>query len=136
MSSSSSSSCSRNNKPRIYRIGTDGNVYCNHEMVAVKRVAGSRSSRQGKEFYGCPLWPNSDCKFFVWKEDVDGTNNLVEINKALQMKIANLEIDNMVLMEENKNLRKKADQNIKSRICLIAELVLGFVFWFDCSTSF
>ncbi|KAJ0935398.1 hypothetical protein HanRHA438_Chr03g0118881 [Helianthus annuus] len=49
-SSSSSSSSVRNNKPKIYRIGTDRNVYCNHDMVAVKRVASSRSSREGQEF--------------------------------------------------------------------------------------
>ncbi|MFS7920438.1 hypothetical protein Hanom_Chr03g00224891 [Helianthus anomalus] len=96
-SSSSSSSSVRNNKPKIYMIGTDGNVYCNHDMVAAKRVAGSHRIASS----------------FFWKEDVDvncygeGNTNLVKINKALQMKIANLEIEKMVLMEENNELKKR-----------------------------
>ncbi|MFS7990481.1 hypothetical protein Hanom_Chr11g01059341 [Helianthus anomalus] len=136
MSSSSSSSCSRNNKPRIYRIRADGNVYCKHDMVAVKRVAGSRSSKQWNEFYGCLSWLKSDCKFFVWKEDIDvnwygeGNNNLVEINNAFQMKIANLEIEKTVFMEEDNKLRKKVGLDFTSRTYFIAALVLGFVFWF------
>ncbi|KAK1411621.1 hypothetical protein QVD17_38177 [Tagetes erecta] len=71
MSSSSSSSILPFKKLKSFRLGTDGNVYCNHNMVAVLRVAGSRSFRHGHEFYGCPLWPESDSKFFIWKEYVD-----------------------------------------------------------------
>ncbi|MFS7971660.1 hypothetical protein Hanom_Chr09g00835461 [Helianthus anomalus] len=47
MSSNSSSPSIRSQNPKIFRLGTDGNVYCNHELLAIRRVAGNRSSRQG-----------------------------------------------------------------------------------------
>ncbi|MFS7965607.1 hypothetical protein Hanom_Chr09g00764201 [Helianthus anomalus] len=50
MSSNSSSLSIRSQNPKIFRLGTDGNVYCNHELLAMRRVAGNRSSRQGEEF--------------------------------------------------------------------------------------
>ncbi|KAJ0576188.1 hypothetical protein HanIR_Chr05g0221421 [Helianthus annuus] len=95
-------------------------------MVAVKRVAGSRSSRQVHDFYGClyglEVNSKSDSKFFVWKEDVDvnsygkGKSNLVEINKELQIKIANLEIEKIILMEENTKLKKRWSRCYKHNI--------------------
>ncbi|KAI3806130.1 hypothetical protein L1987_22022 [Smallanthus sonchifolius] len=76
-------------------------------MVAIRRVAGSRSARQGHEFYGCLLWPRSDCKFFIWKQQVDvmfsdGGNILELKNKALEMKIANMEIEKMIYKKRTK----------------------------------
>ncbi|KAI3803129.1 hypothetical protein L1987_31278 [Smallanthus sonchifolius] len=56
----------------------------------------------------------SDCKFFIWKQQVDvmfsdgGNSNILELkNKALEMKIANLEVEKMMLQEENKTLKNK-----------------------------
>ncbi|MFS7955845.1 hypothetical protein Hanom_Chr07g00647521 [Helianthus anomalus] len=54
----------------------------------------------------------SDCKFFLWKEDVDnmfiersnGTSTLVTFK---HMKIKNLGLHNMLLTEENKNLKAR-----------------------------
>ncbi|KAK1419142.1 hypothetical protein QVD17_28301 [Tagetes erecta] len=71
MSTSSSSSSVMREKPKIFKVSTDGQVYCNHDMVALCRVTGHRSSRPGQPWFGCPLWPSMDCKFFMWKEDVD-----------------------------------------------------------------
>ncbi|KAK1441656.1 hypothetical protein QVD17_07719 [Tagetes erecta] len=83
-------------------------------MVALCRVAGHRSSRPGQPWFGCPLWPSMDYKFFMWKEDVDvvfakeGNWKVLELkNKALEMKIENLEVEKMILVEENKKLRMK-----------------------------
>ncbi|KAD3338034.1 hypothetical protein E3N88_33555 [Mikania micrantha] len=96
----------RNNQIRIFKVGVDDNVYYKYDMVAIMRVAGSRSTRQGHEFYGCPLWPRLDCKFFIWKEEVDamfsdGCNHklLESKNKALEMKIANLKVKKTMLEE-------------------------------------
>ncbi|KAL8255079.1 hypothetical protein R6Q59_033300 [Mikania micrantha] len=58
MSSSSSSSSIRKKHIRIFKVGFNGNVYCNHDMVAITRIAESRSTRQGHKFYGCILWPS------------------------------------------------------------------------------
>ncbi|KAI3811294.1 hypothetical protein L1987_21015 [Smallanthus sonchifolius] len=105
-------------------------------MVAIRRVAGSRSARQGHEFYGCRLWPRSDCKFFIWKQQVDvmfsdgGNSNILELkNKALEMKIANLEVEKMMLQEENKTLKnKQAFCNVMSTKSYV--VVLPFhLFW-------
>ncbi|KAK1412506.1 hypothetical protein QVD17_33814 [Tagetes erecta] len=114
MSTSSSSSSVMREKPKIFKVSTDGQVYCNHDMVALCRVAGHKSSRPGQPWFGCPLWPSMDCKFFMWKEDVDvvfakeGNWKVLELkNKALEMKIENLEVEKMILVEENKKLRMK-----------------------------
>ncbi|KAK1421605.1 hypothetical protein QVD17_24077 [Tagetes erecta] len=49
---------------------------------------------------------------FMWKEDVDavfakeGNWKVLELkNKALEMKIENLDVEKMILVEENKKLR-------------------------------
>ncbi|MFS7961299.1 putative transcription factor GRF family [Helianthus anomalus] len=95
MSSSSSSSSIRSKNPKIFRLCTDRRVYCNHELVAIRRVAVNRSSRQGEEFYGCPLWPGSDCKFFIWKQfDVD-------VVLSSECKCRFVDMDNARLVLEN-----------------------------------
>ncbi|XP_022008476.1 uncharacterized protein LOC110907865 [Helianthus annuus] len=106
MSSSSTSAVIR--KPKVFKVDLDGNLYCHHDVVAVLRVAGRKSERHGQEFYGCSHWPRGDCKFFLWKEDVDkmfversyGTSTQVTFK---DLKIKNLELHNMLLIEENKN---------------------------------
>ncbi|KAK1431083.1 hypothetical protein QVD17_14303 [Tagetes erecta] len=110
----STSTSSPSRKPRIFKVATDGKIYCNHDMVAICRVAGNRSTRPSHAFYGCPLWPSMDCKFFIWKEDVDAIfagheyRKVLELrNNALEIKIANLEVEKMMLEEENKNLKLK-----------------------------
>ncbi|KAL8256332.1 hypothetical protein R6Q59_031399 [Mikania micrantha] len=71
MSSSSSSSSVQKKQIRIFKFGVDGNVYCNHDMVAIMRVARSRSTRQGHEFYGFPLWPLLTFLTFPYESLVD-----------------------------------------------------------------
>ncbi|MFS8032061.1 putative transcription factor GRF family [Helianthus anomalus] len=71
MSSSSTCASSVFRNPKIFKVDLEGNVYSHHDIVAVIRVVGRKSLRQGQEFYGCSHWAISDCKFFLWKEDVD-----------------------------------------------------------------
>ncbi|KAJ0694824.1 putative transcription factor GRF family [Helianthus annuus] len=71
MSSSSTSASSLIRKPKLFKVDLDGNVYCHHDIVVVLRVVGRKSERHGQQFYACFHWPRSDCKFFLWKEDVD-----------------------------------------------------------------
>ncbi|MFS7934063.1 hypothetical protein Hanom_Chr05g00387101 [Helianthus anomalus] len=62
MSSSYSSNTSQSHKPRIFSVDLEGNVYCHHYWLAVRRVAGLRSSRAGHEFYR--LWMSTlACEF-------------------------------------------------------------------------
>ncbi|KAJ0872500.1 putative transcription factor GRF family [Helianthus annuus] len=121
--SSSSSPLIRSQNPKIFRLGTDGNVYCNHELLAIRRVAGNRSSRQGEEFYGCPLWPRSDCKFFVWKQEVDVVL-ATECNCGVsEMKNARVAIEKRVLEEENRRLRKPSKKAYFLAVVWIALLM-------------
>ncbi|KAL9995781.1 putative transcription factor GRF family [Helianthus debilis subsp. tardiflorus] len=137
MSSSSTSCLIR--RPRLFKVDLDGNVYCHHDILAVIRVAGLKSQRHGEEFYGCSHWPRGDCKFFLWKQDVDnmflersyGTSTTVTFK---DMKIKNLELQNQLLIEENNNLKAmRFDRKMKSKklyvlTFLIASAIL-FYLW-------
>ncbi|KAJ0458133.1 putative transcription factor GRF family [Helianthus annuus] len=129
MSSSSTSGLIR--KPKVFKVDLDGNVYCHHDIVAVLRVAGLKSERHGEEFYGCSHWPRGDCKFFLWKEDVDkmfversyGTSTQVTFK---DLKIKNLKLHNMLLIEENKNLKAmRFDTKTKSKKPYVLTFVIA-----------
>ncbi|KAL8231220.1 hypothetical protein R6Q57_000998 [Mikania cordata] len=144
MSSTSSTAHSVNKNPKIFKIDLDRNLYCKHDLIAVRRVVQRKSSRIGQEFYGCPLWPNMDCKFFLWKEDVDTmfrehescmTSLLPENPKSYElMKMRNLDLENMLLTEENKHLKEmlqKSNAKYKIRNVLgLVFVVIGIWFFF------
>ncbi|MFS7980817.1 putative transcription factor GRF family [Helianthus anomalus] len=74
-------------------------------------VAVNRSSRHGEEFYGCSLWPRSDCKFFVWKQEVDA--------------VLARECNCGVLEEENRRLRKSL-----KKACFLAVVCIALsMYW-------
>ncbi|KAJ0470421.1 hypothetical protein HanIR_Chr14g0718641 [Helianthus annuus] len=123
MSSSSTSGLIR--RPRLFKVDLDGNVYCHHDILAVVRVAGLKSQRHGEEFYGC------DCKFFLWKQDVDnmflersyGTSTTVTFK---DMKIKNLELQNQLLIEENNNLKAmRCDPKMKSKKLYVLSFLIA-----------
>ena len=60
MSSSSSSSSHASQKPKLIRVDYEGNVYCNHDIIAATKVAGLHKSRPGEEFFCYSLWPVSE----------------------------------------------------------------------------
>ncbi|KAJ0511360.1 putative transcription factor GRF family [Helianthus annuus] len=132
MSSSSTSSTSGLiRRPRLFKVDLDGNVYCHHDILAVVRVAGLKSQRHGEEFYGCSHWPRGDCKFFLWKQDVDnmflersyGTSTTVTFK---DMKIKNLELQNQLLIEENNNLKAmRCDPKMKSKKLYVLSFLIA-----------
>ncbi|MFS7906024.1 putative transcription factor GRF family [Helianthus anomalus] len=125
MSSSSSSFSIRSKIPKIFRLGTDGRVYCNHELVTIRRVAGNRSSRQGEEFYGCPLWPGSDCKFFMWKQEVDAVLSSECNCRFTEMDNERLVFEKTLIEEENKSLKKRS-----KKACFVVIVCIAVVlFW-------
>ncbi|KAJ0914885.1 putative transcription factor GRF family [Helianthus annuus] len=111
MSSSSNSSWSVNRTPKLFKVDLDGNLYCHHEVVVVLRIAGPKSVRHGDQFYGCPQWPLSDCKFFMWKQDFDkffeahSTCSSSPVSYQ-ELKNENLELQNKLLLEENRMAEK------------------------------
>ncbi|KAF5820963.1 putative transcription factor GRF family [Helianthus annuus] len=125
MSSSSSSSTIRSKNPKIFRLGTDGRVYCNHELVAIRRVAGNQSSRQGEEFYGCPLWPGSDCKFFMWKQEVDVVLSSECNCRFVEMDNERLIFEKTLIEEENKSLKKQ----LKKACFVVIVCIAVVLFW-------
>ncbi|MFS7988659.1 hypothetical protein Hanom_Chr11g01037491 [Helianthus anomalus] len=113
MSWNSSCPSIRSQNPKIFRLCTDGNVNCNHELLEIRRVAGNRSLRQGEEFYGCPLWPvdvvlASECNCGVY-----------------EMKNARVAIEKRVLEEENRGLRKPS-----KKACFLAVFCIALsMYW-------
>ncbi|MFS7942414.1 putative transcription factor GRF family [Helianthus anomalus] len=107
MSSSSTSSSTVSRNPKLFKVDLEGNVYCHHDVVAVVRVVGRKSVRQGQQFYGCSHWPRSDCKFFLWKEDVDKMFNQHASQCRFSSSSEDLKYENMVLVEENRWLKAK-----------------------------
>ncbi|KAK1425136.1 hypothetical protein QVD17_20481 [Tagetes erecta] len=140
MKSSSSSSSSVTKNPKIFKVDLEGNVYCNHDMVSIIRVAGRRSPRIGQKFHGCPLWPRMDYKFFMWKEDADKVlkeqanhTEIKQMPSTLEnLKIEYLDLQNKMLVEENKML-KEMNKRLKEENVLLGKSkwgithVLGFV---------
>ncbi|MFS7972155.1 hypothetical protein Hanom_Chr09g00841411 [Helianthus anomalus] len=51
MSSSSTSSSTVFKNPNFFKVDLEGNVYCHHDVIAVIRVVGLKSVRQGQQFY-------------------------------------------------------------------------------------
>ncbi|MFS7977601.1 putative transcription factor GRF family [Helianthus anomalus] len=125
MSSSSSSSSIRSKNPKIFRLGNDGRVYCNHDLVAIRRVAANRSSRQGEEFYGCPPWPGSDCKFFMWKQEVDVVLSSECKCRFVEMDNERLVFEKTLIEEENKSLNKQS----KKACFVVIVCIAAVLFW-------
>ncbi|KAL8230365.1 hypothetical protein R6Q57_000143 [Mikania cordata] len=104
MSSTSSTAHSVNKNPKIFKIDLDRNLYCKHDLIAVRRVVQRKSSRIGQEFYGCPLWPVNT----MFREHESCMTSLLPENpKSYEvMKMRNLELEKMLLTEENKHLKE------------------------------
>ncbi|KAI7724897.1 LOW QUALITY PROTEIN: hypothetical protein M8C21_005434, partial [Ambrosia artemisiifolia] len=77
---------------KILRIGIDGKLYCEHNLVAPLRVGGTCTSRPGHEFYECPYaLRRGDCSVFFWKEDVDNYVLRGHEKRALEVQKKKLE---------------------------------------------
>ncbi|KAK1427473.1 hypothetical protein QVD17_16159 [Tagetes erecta] len=120
MSSASSSTSSYKKNTKRFKVDTEGNVYCNHDLIAIQRVAGRRSVRMGQEFYGCTLWPNEDCKFFMWKEEFDDflkKHGSCNCCATKEQELVYAQMQNLKLQDEIKNLKlqlslKKSNWNL------------------------
>ncbi|KAI7755241.1 LOW QUALITY PROTEIN: hypothetical protein M8C21_027016 [Ambrosia artemisiifolia] len=86
---------------KILRIGIDGKLYCEHNLVAPLRVAGTCTSRPGHEFYECPYaLRRGDCNVFFWKEDVDNYVLRGAEKRALEVQKEKLEEEKGLLERE------------------------------------
>ncbi|MFS7996978.1 hypothetical protein Hanom_Chr12g01136291 [Helianthus anomalus] len=111
--------------PKLIKVDLDGNLYCYHEIVAVLRMAGPKSVRHGDQFYGCPQWLLSDCKFFMFKQDFDKffeahSNYSSSPESYEELKNENLQLENKLLLEENKTEKTNSWQKVyvEATICV------------------
>ncbi|KAI7756470.1 hypothetical protein M8C21_026820, partial [Ambrosia artemisiifolia] len=110
MSSSSSYKLKSSSNLRILRIGTDGKLYCEHNLVVPLKVAGTCTARPGHEFYECPFaLRRGDCNVFFWKEDVDNCVLRGADKRALEVEKEKLEEEKGLLEKEVACLRGKVD---------------------------
>ncbi|KAI7734597.1 hypothetical protein M8C21_001405, partial [Ambrosia artemisiifolia] len=110
MSSSSSHKLKSSSNLKILRIGTDGKLYCEHNLVAPLKVAGTCTARPGHEFYECPFaLRRGDCNVFLWKEDVDNYVLRGADKRALEVQKEKLEEEKGLLEKEVACLKDKVD---------------------------
>ncbi|MFS7991840.1 hypothetical protein Hanom_Chr12g01075301 [Helianthus anomalus] len=102
MSSSSNSPSSVSRNPKIFKVDLERNVYC-FELLN-KKVFDKVN------IFTIALIGRSDCKFFLWKEDV---HNMFKQHSSHckfsyeDLKFQNMELLYMVLVEEKKMLKAK-----------------------------
>ncbi|MFS7890049.1 hypothetical protein Hanom_Chr00s000006g01614181 [Helianthus anomalus] len=123
LTSSSSISC-LNKNPKFFKVDLDGNVYCNHDMLAILRVVSRKRDRIGKEFYGCPLWP-------VNLENVFKSTSMANNPSYEGLKMENLKLQNKILEEENRKLRQRLSmEKYKwNSSCLLGFAIVMAIWW-------
>ncbi|KAI7755334.1 hypothetical protein M8C21_028081, partial [Ambrosia artemisiifolia] len=91
-------------------VGTNGKVYCYHNLLAAVRQAGTCAARPGEEFYECPYaLGRFHCSLFVWKHDVDNIILQPSERRVLQSEYERLERDKDVLEREVAGLKAKVN---------------------------
>ncbi|KAH9613404.1 hypothetical protein KSS87_015211 [Heliosperma pusillum] len=116
-------------RPRI------GSILCKHNLGAVLRTA-KKGPHVGKNFYGCPLWPNG-CGFFNLEEEMNleiGSKTKVEVDeiKNLEAKLKKLDMKNEKLKLQLMKLKVEVDKHSKGeKIVMFALLASWIVFAFS-----
>ncbi|KAL2922466.1 DNA topoisomerase 3-alpha, partial [Bienertia sinuspersici] len=78
-------------------------MYCYHNEVAPLRVVKHNGPNQGKQFYGCPHWPQKTCGFFKWTHEVQNVDDLQYM--VLEKDTALIELEH-----EKKTLKKEVEE--------------------------
>ncbi|KAI7736327.1 hypothetical protein M8C21_019381 [Ambrosia artemisiifolia] len=95
---------------RIFKVGTNGKVYCEHNLLAALRQAGTCASRPGEEFYECPFaLGRSHCSLFVLKYEVENVILEATERRALQNQYERFEMEKGLLEREVITLKSKVD---------------------------
>ncbi|MFS7921026.1 hypothetical protein Hanom_Chr03g00231781 [Helianthus anomalus] len=114
--SSSSISCLKKN-PKFFKVDPDGNVYCNHDMLAILRVVSRKRDRIGKEFYDM--------------ENVFKNTSMANNPSYEGPKMENLKLQNNILEEENRNLRQRLSmEKYKwNSSCMLGFAIVMAIWW-------
>uniref|UniRef100_A0A803KQK6 GRF-type domain-containing protein n=1 Tax=Chenopodium quinoa TaxID=63459 RepID=A0A803KQK6_CHEQI len=92
------------------KSGVVAKMRCNCGREAVVRTV-KNGPNLGKKFHSCPLWPDTDCKFFKW---VDGGDEIADdLRFQLFEKdttVAELELEKSLSKEKVKKIQLKKDK--------------------------
>ncbi|KAK9671464.1 hypothetical protein RND81_12G031900 [Saponaria officinalis] len=113
-------------------------VLCKNKLGDVLRTI-KKGNNIGQRFYGCPLWPQNGCNFFLLENDTgrnlgsrrtecEHTVDDVSEKKVAEEKILKLKMKNKLLKKQVTELKNEA----KLLKLAMFGLVLCFVFAMTC----
>ncbi|KAL2936235.1 DNA topoisomerase 3-alpha [Bienertia sinuspersici] len=85
-------------------------IYCYHNEVAPLRVMKHNGPNQGKQFYGCPHWPQKTCGFFKWTHEVQNVDDLQYMVLEKDTALIELEHEKKTLKKEVKELKAENEK--------------------------
>ncbi|KAK9755511.1 hypothetical protein RND81_01G030800 [Saponaria officinalis] len=106
-------------------------ILCKHNLDAVLRTT-KNGKNVGRRFYGCPLWPQNGCNFFMFEKETECSvgNRRSEIGSfgddVFEKKPIQDEI--MKLKTKNKKLKNQVTE-LKTEVKLLKLAVLGLTMW-------
>ncbi|KAK9683777.1 hypothetical protein RND81_10G163800 [Saponaria officinalis] len=113
-------------------------ILCKHNLDAVLRTI-KNGKNVGRRFYGCPLWPQNGCNFFMFEKEADCSvgNRRSEIGSfgddVFEKKPMEDEI--MKLKTKNKKLKNQVTE-LKTEVKLLKLAVLGLAMWLFLRTIY
>ncbi|KAH9617545.1 hypothetical protein KSS87_000858 [Heliosperma pusillum] len=85
---------------------TSNGIFCIHNYKAILKTV-KKGRHIGRDFYGCPLWPNNGCGFFLLVKDIqsgmafnENTSQIDEYEKKADYKLKKLKLKNERLKME------------------------------------
>ncbi|CAO2813029.1 unnamed protein product [Amaranthus hypochondriacus] len=134
MNSACSSKFSNPN-PNSRGASCGGSLTCYHGLPAQLRIA-KRGTRPGNKLYGCANWPDTNCKFFKWEDDIDKSTNEIDKHEQLEVEIGAL-VDKIQKLKHKKRTMEEFVNSLKVENAKLngTTKALGIMFlfsWFIC----
>ncbi|KAH9602842.1 hypothetical protein KSS87_016253 [Heliosperma pusillum] len=112
---------------------TSNGIFCKHNCKAILKTV--RKGRHiGRDFYGCPLWPNNGCGFFLLVEDLqsgmasnENTSQIDEYEKKDDDKLKKLKLKNERLKMEVMKLKEELNKHSKGEKMIMFGLICSWI---------
>ncbi|KAK9683152.1 hypothetical protein RND81_10G119700 [Saponaria officinalis] len=118
-----------------WRSKVSKNIVCNHNLPAVIRTA-KKGANSGKTFFGCPLWPDKPCGFFLLMEDSESTSDSIvkgmqyeDMESKFANKVSKLKMKIEKLEKKNMELKILANKHAKGEKVSLIGLILSWIFF-------
>ncbi|KAK9756892.1 hypothetical protein RND81_01G127800 [Saponaria officinalis] len=95
-------------------------ILCKHNLDAVLRTT-KNGKNVGRRFYGCPLWPETECSAGNRRSEIGSFGDDVFEKKPIEDEI-------MKLKTKNKKLKKQVTE-LKTDVKLLKIAVLSLAIW-------